>query len=188
MQSETNVTSRLKIDRRKLLTGLSASALLPRLARAATLTDATGRAVTIPDKVERIFAAGPPASLLLYTFAPDLLLGWTRNPDPPQCALLGPGACDKPEVGRLTGRGNTTNLEVLLKLKPDLILDVGTINDTYISLAKRVQDETGIPYVLFDGRFDAAAQAYRQLGDLTHRQSQAEEFARYADDTIKTIK
>src|ERR1700691_2028571 len=150
----------MKIDRRALLSGLSAALVLPRVAHAATITDAGGRTVTIPDKVERIFAAGPPASILLYTFAPDLLLGWTRGHDPEQCALLGAGACDKPEVGRLTGRGNTTNLEVLLKLKPDLILDVGTVNDTYVSLATRVQDETGIPYVLLDGRFDATVLAY----------------------------
>jgi iron complex transport system substrate-binding protein len=184
----STVKSRASLDRRKVLAGLSATILAPRVAMAFALTDATGRAVAIPDKVEHIFPAGPPASLLIYTFAPDLLLGWTRNPDPAQCALLGSGACDQPEVGRLTGRGNTTNLEVLIKLKPDLILDVGTINDTYISLAKRVQDEAGIPYVLFDGRFDAAAQLYRQLGQLTQRQAQAEEFARYADDTIKTVK
>jgi iron complex transport system substrate-binding protein len=176
------------IDRRTLLTGLSATLIAPRLARAAAVTDATGREITIPDKVERIFAAGPPAAILLYTFAPELLLGWTRNPDPAQCALLGPGACDKPEVGRLTGRGNTTNLEVLLKLKPDLILDVGTINDTYISLATRVQQETGVPYALLDGRFGATASVYRKLGELTHRQNQAEEFARYADSAITTIK
>jgi iron complex transport system substrate-binding protein len=116
-----NVT---KLDRRAVLTGLSAALVAPQLARAATLTDATGRAVAIPGRVERIFAAGPPASILLYTLAPELLLGWTRNPELAQCAFLGAGACDKPEVGRLTGRGNTTNLEVLLKLKPDLILDV----------------------------------------------------------------
>ncbi len=135
----------MNIDRRTLLTGLSATLLLPRLARAATVTDATGRAIAIPDGVERIFAAGPPASILLYTFAPELLLGWTRSPEPAQCGFLGPGACDKPEVGRLTGRGNTTNLEVLLKLKPDLILDVGTVNDTYISLASRVQERPAFP-------------------------------------------
>jgi iron complex transport system substrate-binding protein len=176
------------IDRRTLLTALSATLIAPRLARAATVTDATGREITIPDKVERIFAAGPPASILLYTFAPELPLGWTRNPEPAQCAFLGPGACDKPEVGRLTGRGNTTNLEVLLKLKPDLILDVGTINDTYISLATRVQQETGVPYALLDGRFGATASVYRKLGELTHRQNQAEEFARYADSAITTIK
>src|SRR3984885_12268792 len=184
----STVKSRANINRRKVLTGLSATILVPRLAKASTLTDATGRAVAIPDKVEHIFPAGPPASLLIYTFAPDLLLGWTRNPDPPQCALLGAGACDKPEVGRLTGRGNTTNLEVLIKLKPDLILDVGTINDTYISLATRVQEQTGIPYALLDGRFDAIVPLYRKLGELTHRQQQAEEFARYAEQTIATVK
>jgi iron complex transport system substrate-binding protein len=178
----------MNVNRRTLLTGVSAMLLTPGLARAATMTDGAGRAVQIPDKVERIFAAGPPASILLYTVAPDLLLGWTRSHRPEECAFLGAGACDKPEVGRLTGRGNTTNLEVLLKLKPDLILDVGTINDTYISLANRVQEQTGIPYALLDGRFDAIVPVYRKLGELTHRQAKAEEFARYAEQTIATVK
>jgi iron complex transport system substrate-binding protein len=53
---------------------------------------------------ERVFLTGPPAAFLLYTLAPELLLGWTRSPE----------QSDKPQVGRLTGRGNTTNLEVLL--------------------------------------------------------------------------
>ena len=176
------------VDRRRLLVGFAASVLVPRVARAATVTDATGRAITTPDKVERIFAAGPPAAILLYTLAPELLLGWTRSLEPTQCAFLGPGACEKPEIGRLTGRGNTTNLEVLLNLKPDLVLDVGTINETYISLATRVQEQSGIPYALLDGRFDAVAPLYRKLGELTHRPDQAEGFARYADETIKTIK
>jgi len=176
------------LDRRRLLGGFAAGVLVPGAARAATLTDATGRAITIPDKVERIFAAGPPAAILLYTLAPELLLGWTKSPEPGQCAFLGPGACDKPEVGRLTGRGNTTNLEVLLNLKPDLVLDVGTINDTYISLATRVQEQSGIPYALLDGRFDAVVPLYRKLGELTRRQDQAEAFARYAENTIVTIK
>ena len=176
------------IDRRRLLGGLSASILVSRVAQAAIVTDAAGRAVTIPEKVERIFPAGPPAAILLYTLAPELLLGWTRSPEPGQCAFLGPGACDKPEVGRLTGRGNTTNLEVLLNLKPDLVLDVGTINDTYVSLATRVQEQSGIPYALLDGRFDAVVPLYRKLGELTHRPDQAEALARYADETIKTIK
>ena len=176
------------IDRRGLLGGLSASILVSRVAQAAIVTDAAGRAVTIPEKVERIFPAGPPAAILLYTLAPELLLGWTRSLEPGQCAFLGPGACDKPEVGRLTGRGNTTNLEVLLNLKPDLVFDVGTINDTYVSLATRVQEQSGIPYALLDGRFDAVVLLYRKLGELTHRPDQAEALARYADETIKTIK
>jgi iron complex transport system substrate-binding protein len=178
----------MKIERRSLLAGLSATLLAPRLARAASVTDSVGRTITIPDKVERVFAAGPPAAILLYTFAPELLLGWTRSLEPTQCEFLGAGACDKPEVGRLTGRGNTTNLEVLLKLKPDLVLDFGRVNDTYISLADKVQEQTGIPYALLDGRFDASAAIYRKLGELTKRPREAEEFARYADRIVTTVK
>jgi iron complex transport system substrate-binding protein len=178
----------MTIERRSVLAGLSATLLAPPLARAARVTDSVGRAVTIPDKVERVFAAGPPAAMFLYTFAPELLLGWTRSLEPPQCEFLGAGACDKPEVGRLTGRGNTTNLEVLLKLKPDLVLDFGTTNDTYISLADKVQEQTGIPYALLDGRFDAAAANYRKLGELTKRPREAEELARYADRIVTTVK
>ncbi len=178
----------MTIKRRSLLAGLSATLLAPGLARAAGVTDSVGRAITVPDKVERVFAAGPPAAILLYTFAPELLLGWTRSLDPAQCEFLGAGACNKSEVGRLTGRGNTTNLEVLLKLKPDLVLDFGTVNDTYISLADKVQEQTGIPYALLDGRFDAAAAVYRKLGELTKRPHEAEEFARYADHIVTTVK
>lgn len=178
----------MKIERRSLLAGLSATLLAPRLARAASVTDSVGRTIVIPDKIERVFAAGPPAAILLYTFAPELLLGWTRSLEPAQCEFLGAGACDKPEVGRLTGRGNTTNLEVLLKLKPDLVLDFGTVNDTYISLADKVQEQTGIPYALLDGRFDASAAIYRKLGELTKRPREADEFARYADRIVTTVK
>ncbi len=178
----------MSIDRRTWLAGLAAASLMQRAARAAVVTDDAGRNVAIPQKIERVFPAGPPASILLYTLAPDLLLGWTRRPEPAACTYLGAAACDKPEVGRLTGRGNTTNLEVLLSLKPDLVIDVGTINDTYVSLANRVQQQTGVPYALLDGRFAAVAQSYRKLGKLTGRQGAAETLARYADKTIATIK
>jgi len=178
----------MRLDRRALLGGAAATLLAPRLARSVEITDDAGRAVSIPARVERVFVAGPPAAILLYTFAPDLLIGWTRAPRPEECEFLMPGACAKPEVGRLTGRGNTANLEVVLSLKPDLIFDVGTITDTYVSLANRVQEQTSVPYALLDGRFEAMAATYRKLGALTRRTEQAEAHARYADETIATIR
>ena len=56
--------------------------------------------------------------------------------------FLLPDVGGRPEVGRITGRGNTANLEVVLALKPDLILDVGSVNPTYVSLADRVQQQS----------------------------------------------
>src|SRR5262245_49586853 len=174
--------------RRALLAGAASTLLAPCLARAAAVTDDAGRPIQVPAKVERVFAAGPPAAILLYTFAPDLLIGWTRSHRPEECEFLTQEACAKPEVGRLTGRGNTANLEVVLSLKPDLILDVGSVNDTYVSLANRVQEQTGISYALLDGRFSAMVATYRKLGALTNRQQQADAHAKYAEDTMAAIR
>ena len=177
----------MTLHRRALLSGLSATLLMPRGARAATVTDAAGRAVPIPDKVMRVFPAGPPAAILLYTLAPDLLIGWPRANRAEECEFMIPDVCARPEVGRITGRGNTANLEVVLALKPDLILDVGSTSETFVSLARRVQEQTGIPYALLDGRFDASPATYRTLGALTHREKEGEALAKYAEDTMKTI-
>ena len=178
----------MNLDRRTLIAGLSTAFVTPRVAHAASVTDAAGRVVPIPSKVERVFPAGPPAAILLYTLAPDLLLGWPRANRPEECAYMLPDICVRPEVGRITGRGNTANLEVVLALKPDLILDIGSTNPTFVSLATRVQEQTGIPYALLDSRFDAIPRTYRKLGELTHRSAQAEVLARYADETMTTIK
>ncbi|MBV8700285.1 iron ABC transporter substrate-binding protein [Bradyrhizobium sp.] len=122
---------------------------------------------------------------MLYTLAPDLLLGWPRANRADECAFMLPDVCARPEVGRLTGRGNTANLESVLALKPDLILDVGSTTPTFASLAARVQEQTGIPYALLDGRFEATASTYRLLGALTHRD--AEPLAAYTEKTLSTI-
>jgi len=177
----------MRLSRRAFITSLSVAPFAPRLARAANVTDAAGRVLPAPAKVERVFPAGPPAAILLYTLAPDLLLGWPRANRPEECAYMLPDVCTRPEVGRLTGRGNTANLESVIALKPDLILDVGSTSATFVSLAERVQQQTGIPYALLDGRFDAVAATYRKLGELTGRQNDAENLARYSEGALKTI-
>jgi iron complex transport system substrate-binding protein len=175
------------IDRRTLIAGLSAVLIAPRRAFAATVSDAAGRAVPVPANVSRVFPAGPPAAILLYTLAPEMLIGWPRANRPEECVYMLPEICTRPEVGRITGRGNTANLETVIALKPDLILDVGSTSPTFVSLADRVQEQTGIPYALLDGRFAGIAGTYRSLGELIGRREDADKLASYAEDTLKTI-
>ncbi len=177
----------MPLGRRAFLTGFSATLFAPAPVRAATVTDGAGRAVPVPSRVARVFPAGPPAAIQLYTLAPDLLLGWPRANRPEEREFLLPDVGGRAEVGRITGRGNTANLEVVLKLKPDLILDVGYISATYVSLADRVQEQTGIPYALLDGRFEGIAGAYRTLGELVGRREAGEALGRYTEDLLKTI-
>jgi iron complex transport system substrate-binding protein len=175
------------INRRVLLSGLSATLVAPRQAAAQAVTDGAGRAIPVPARVERVFPAGPPAAIFLYTLAPELLLGWPRANRPEEREFLLPDVGARPEVGRITGRGNTANLEVVLALKPDLILDMGSTSATYVSLADRVQQQTGIPYALLDGRFDGTAAAYRILGALIGQRQKGDDTAAIVDDTIKTV-
>jgi iron complex transport system substrate-binding protein len=175
-------------DRRALLTGLTALAAWPRAAQAATVRDGAGRDVAVPATVTRVFPAGPPAAIQLYTLAPDLLLGWPRANRPEEREFLLQGIGERPEIGRITGRGNSANLEAVLQLKPDLIVDAGATGRTYVELAERVQGQTGIPYALLDGRFSAIPESYRILGRLTGRSQRAETLATWCETAMTTIR
>jgi iron complex transport system substrate-binding protein len=99
-----------------------------------------------------------------------------------------PTVAARPEVGRLTGRGNTANLEAVLASKPDFILDVGSTDATYVSLADRVQAQTGVAYALLDGHLGKTAETYRILGRLVRQEVDAAALAAYAEATLKTVR
>ena len=156
-------------------------------AQARTVTDSGGRTVEIPDTISRVFAAGPPASVLVYVLKPETLTGWPRALRDEERDYVAEPYRDLPETGRLTGRGGEANLEAVLSVKPDLIIDFGSVRDTYIDLADRVQEQTGIPYVLIDGRFDKTAEALRLLGDVLGVPERGEELAKDVEATFATI-
>ncbi len=174
--------------RRELLTGLGAAALaLPAPAQDRAVADGAARRVSVPRDVERVFPAGPPAAILVYTLAPETLIGWPRANRADELPFLLPGIGDRPEVGRLTGRGNTANLESVIGARAQLIVDSGSIRQTYIDLADRVQAQTGISYALLDGRFAAIPRSYQTLGDLLGRPVRARELGQYAEDTMRSV-
>ncbi len=157
------------------------------LAAARMVTDSAGRSVEVPDTVRRVFSAGPPASTLLYVVAPETMVGWVRAPRADEKPFLLPATRELPELGRLTGRGNTLSLERLLVEKPDLIVDFGTINETYRSLADRVQTQTGIPYLLIDGRFANTPAALRLLGEVLGVPQRGAALAREAERIFASV-
>ncbi|ATN36485.1 iron ABC transporter substrate-binding protein [Rhizobium sp. ACO-34A] len=162
--------------------------LLPAVVQARSITDAAGRQVEIPDNVTRVMVAGPPAAVLVYVLAPEKLAGWVREPGDAEKVYLLPATRDLPVYGQLTGKGGTANIEAVIAAKPDLIIDVGTVNPTYASLADKVQEQTGIPYVLIDGRFDRSAETLKEVGDILGVPARAGELAAYADEKLTDLK
>lgn len=157
------------------------------ISHAATVTDSGGRTVTVPDTIEKVFASGPPASILLYMLAPEKMTGWPNSLRESERPYVAEAYRDLPALGRLTGRGGTANLEVVLKIKPDLILDFGSVRDTYVSLADMVQEQTGIPYILIDGRFENTPAALRLLGRTLGLAERGEKLATYVEQTFAEI-
>ncbi len=178
----------MRIDRRTLVGGVAATLVAPLQGFAASITDATGRTVAAPDRVMRIYPAGPPAAVELYTLAPDLLIGWLEPVGSEAREFLLPDIAARPMVPRLAGRGGSSiNLDALTSLKPDLIVDVGTVDASFKSLAEQVQQQSGVPYVLLDGHLDRIGATYRALGHLVGRADDAEKLAGSAETAIAII-
>ena len=148
------------------------------------IRDDAGREVAFARTPGRVYAAGPPASVLVFALAPERLAGWTtpfREAEKPWVAAR---YLELPVLGRLTGRGGTASLEKLVASRPDLIIDYGSVNATYASLADRVQAQTGIPYVLVDGRFDALDGALARVGEWLDARAAATRWRSLVADTL----
>jgi iron complex transport system substrate-binding protein len=152
-----------------------------------TVVDSAGRRIEVPAKIERVFVAGGPASVFVYTLAPEKLLGWTSQLTSEQAAYISARYAELPTLGRLTGRGNTASVEAVLATRPDIILDYGTINPTYVSLAERIQKQTGVPYLLFDGGFTQITRSYVAAGDALGISKRARELAQYTEHLLADV-
>jgi iron complex transport system substrate-binding protein len=165
--------------------------LMPVMARPAsalTVEDATGRQVEIPDHAARVFPAGPPAAALLYAVAPQDLLGWAHEPSTRDRGYIAVPYASLPKLGALTGRAGEVDPHILAELHPDLVLDVGTVSQRYIDLAKQTQAETGLPYLLLDGGIAALPKTIRQLGRTLGVEARAELLATYAERTLAEVR
>lgn len=173
------------------LLALAALCVLPPLLSPAPvfareLRDDANRQVQVPDQVSRIFPAGPPASLILYSLDPQSQIGWTRQPSPAALEFLGPDAI-KPTLGWVGGRGGEANFEAVLRMKPDLIVDIGTTSGTYISLAERIEQTTHIPVLLLDGRIPALPATYRLLGQVLDKPAPANARAEWIETHLRKV-
>ncbi|MEQ4924332.1 iron ABC transporter substrate-binding protein [Proteus hauseri] len=182
----------MAINRRLFLTYLTTIATLsalPHSVRAAITSRIAAQFghIPAPDAINRVISAGPPTDQLLLALAPEKLLGFSSL-SLEKSALFAQELRKLPRLGRLSGRGSTLSLEALMTLEPDIILDVGNVDETYRSLAKRVSDQTGIPYVLIDGTLKDSPAQLRQTGALLGVNEKAEKLVliaqQYIDDAL----
>lgn len=158
---------------------LTLSLLWAVVTSAAEVTDSTGRAVRVPDRIAHVLPAGPPAAILLEAIAPDLMMGWPGPMSGDARDMVAPDAAKLLRIPRLTGRDDVT--EQIRALKPDLILDYGGVTPRYFDLAEKTRQRTGIPVLLYTGAIDQIPRVARALGAVLHRETRAEAVAVFAE-------
>lgn len=128
------------------LLGLS-SAALTAPAQAREVEDMRGRKVTIPDRIDKVFATSPPGTYLVYAIDPHLLVGLNFPLWESEKKLTHPHLRTLPVIGGTVGMGRTINQEILLGAKPDVIL-IWDWNETAIQAEyEAIFRRMGIPWV-----------------------------------------
>lgn len=181
------------MKRRALLRALACTPLLvPFGGTRAAMSSTKSGLITVfgrippPSGVKRVFVAGGPASVLLAVLAPHKMLGWSWQQPHETLDALGSPLRDPPVLGKLSGRGSTMPSEALLALEPDLILDAGSVDDTYLSTAQRVTEQTGIPFVMIDGRLSDSARQLRETAQLLDVEARGNALADYAEEILSS--
>lgn len=176
---------------RRIFAQLVASALLlrhlPALAQT-PLTVAVG-GTPGPSITQRVVSAGAPADMLLLAVAPEKLVGLSSFDLSRQAAI--PFHDDiraLPKLGRLAGRASTLSLEALLTLKPDLVVDCGNADETWLSQARQVSAQTQIPWLLINGELRRTPEqllaAGKALGVDSRARAQARLARRFIDEAL----
>lgn len=147
------------------------------------ITDMAGRTVTVPVEIDSVFSPTPTAAIYLYTLVPDKLLGWNYELNDVEKSVI----LDEYEALPNFGMGDAINYEAVIAEEPTIALNVGTINDAFISECDALSESLGIPVVAVDGDLMASPEAYRFMGDLFGIEEGAEKLAVYAEETFEDI-
>jgi iron complex transport system substrate-binding protein len=129
-----------------------------------SFVDDAKRTVPLPASVTRVFAAGAPAEVLLYTLAPDKLVGRNRVPEGAGVEFFPPAFRNPVFIRQLPEVDNPAADAELVALKPDAYVDYGTVNEDYIAAVQAVQTRTGVAGIVLDGELSRIPAAYRRLG------------------------
>ena len=102
--------------------------------------------------------------MMLYTLAPELLVGRNRVPSGEALEFFPPAHRNPTPIRQLPGINNPAADAEFIALKPDVYVDYGSLDPDYIRSVEAVQRRTGVPGIILDGALAKIPDAYRTLG------------------------
>lgn len=149
------------------------------------IVDMTGRTVTVPDKIEKIYGTSPPATNLIYGVDPGRIVGLNFGVNEAEKKFIDQRLLSLPVVGGWFGQGHTPNMESLLVVRPDVILVwqyKNGMRNVDVEAAMRPLNAS-IVFVVLDNLTDYPA-VFRFMGYLLGEEARTNLLAAYAEKTI----
>lgn len=149
------------------------------------LIDMAGRPVILPDEVNKIFSVGPEGTILLYTLNPEKMVGWNYELREGEKRFISEKYHCLPNLG---GAGKESiNIEEVLKVDPDILVMMTSIDKASISKADELEEKTRKPVFILDVDINKIDKAYEFLGLLMKEEKRANELSKYCKGTLDNI-
>ncbi|NTV07327.1 MAG: ABC transporter substrate-binding protein [Chlorobium limicola] len=143
-----------------------------------TVTDMAGRAMQVPEKITRVYV-NKPGSVLMYAIAPDLMVNRLFGHTESEQRFMLESYNALPYIDG--------SAEEIMRLKPDVIIEVFTINPATIDQAEKLSKKTGIPVFMVSLDMKEYPEAFNSLGNLLGRQEQADLMKQFLDKYLKPL-
>jgi len=155
--------------------------------QAREITDMFGKKVPVPDHPQKIYSTAPPVTYMLYAIDPSILAGLNFPVREWEKRYLRKSMRELPVLGGWFGQGSTPNLEIILKINPEIIVPLK--ND---SATKGKVDTTmkTMPMPVIGVTLNSLADypgAFLYLGRVLGRETRAEKLAAYSRRTLSEM-
>ena len=150
-------------------------------AAAFTFTDSLGREFTFEEPIETVAASGLLSQLVIYSLAPDTLVGWSNEWSEGAEKYIPEKYNSLPLIGQLYGSNTEMNPEQLMIADPDVVIDIGDSKDGIAEDLDALGEQTGIPFIHIDANMETMPECYTMLGELLGMEEEAAEYADFCD-------
>lgn len=155
---------------------------------AAGFVDSTERYVALPDRIGRVMGANQAADVLVFVLAPEKLAGWSAPLSRGQKAYLPAKFARLPVTGGLIRPNPVEAAQAIARTRPDLVIEAGPVSPEAAARADRLQQQTGVPYIVLDNSIQTTPVTLRIIGAMLGVGQRGDDLSKYADYAIDAVR
>ncbi len=151
------------------------------------IVDDAGRHVVVPAQIDTVFGTDPVGTTVIYTLAPEKMVGWNYTLTPTEKAFMPDEYQRLPDLGGWYGKSVVGSVEELIAHHIDVFVMMIAVDATAAEQAERIEQATGRPVVVLDCALTELDHAYEVLGGLLGEEERAARLGAYCRETVDEV-